>query len=166
MSRIRTLVVPALAIALALGIDQISKWLIVNVIMQPPRIIEITSFFNIVLLYNTGVSFGMFGGSMADRQIVLIALNSVIVAGLLAWAWRTDIPSERIGLGTTCGGALGNIADRWRQGGVTDFLDFHWAGWHWPAFNFADVAIFVGFSMLLIQSFCPAPPAQPKEELP
>ncbi len=165
MSRVRTLVVPALAIALALGIDQTSKWLIVNVIMQPPRIIEITSYFNIVLLYNTGVSFGMLGGSMADRQIILIALNSAIVAGLLAWAWRTDIRFERIGLGTICGGALGNIADRWRQGGVTDFLDFHLAGLHWPAFNFADVAIFAGFSILLIQSFYPAP-VQPKGELP
>jgi len=152
----------ALAVALALAFDQASKWLIVNAVMQPPRVIEVTSFFNVVLLYNTGVSFGMFGGSMSERQIVLIVLNSAIVAGLLAWAWRTENPFERIGLGTICGGALGNIVDRWYQGGVTDFLDFHLAGWHWPAFNFADVAITVGFSMLLIQSFRPARPAPRK----
>jgi signal peptidase II len=166
MRRVRTLVGLALVIALAIGIDQTSKWMIVNVIMQPPRIIEITPYFNIVLIQNTGVSFGMFGGFMADRQVVLIALNLAIVAGLLAWAWGTEIRSEKIGLGTICGGALGNIADRWREGGVTDFLDFHLADWHWPAFNFADVAIFVGFSMLLIQSLRPAPQAKSKERLP
>ncbi len=165
MSRTQTSVILALAVVLALGIDQASKWLVVNSIMQPPRIIEVTSFFNLVLLYNTGVSFGMFGGSMADRQIVLIALNAAIVIGLLAWASRTVFKSERIGLGLICGGALGNIIDRWRQGGVTDFLDFHLAGWHWPAFNFADVTIFVGFSMLLIQSFRPGPAARTDGEI-
>lgn len=164
MNPVRKYAALAIAVALALGIDQASKWLIVNVIMEPPRVIEVTSFFNVVLLYNTGVSFGMFGGSMSDRQIVLILLNSAIVAGLLGWAWRTENPVERIGLGTICGGALGNIVDRSHQGGVTDFLDFHVAGWHWPAFNFADVAITVGFSMLLIQSFRPPLPVQSKGE--
>jgi signal peptidase II len=161
MSRGGTVAVLALSVALAFATDQATKWWIVNAVMDPPRVIEITSFFNVVLLYNTGVSFGMFGGSMADRQMVLIALNSAVVIGLLVWAWRTDILFERIGFGMICGGALGNIFDRWRQGGVTDFLDFHLADWHWPAFNFADVAITAGFAMILIQSFRPARPTGP-----
>jgi signal peptidase II len=48
------------------------------------------------------------------------------------------------------GGALGNIWDRWRHGAVTDFLDLHWAGWHWPTFNMADVAITCGVGMILL----------------
>lgn len=146
-------VVVIVAMALAFGIDQGSKWLIENSVMLPPRIIEVAPFFNIVLVYNTGVSFGMFGGSMAERQIFLIVLNTAIVAGLLVWAGRAPLASERSGLGLVCGGAVGNIVDRWRKGGVTDFLDFHWGDLHWPAFNLADVAISIGFAIVLYASF-------------
>lgn len=66
------------------------------------------------------------------------------------WAWRTDRSVERIALAVIAGGALGNIIDRWRQGAVTDFLDFHWAGWHWPTFNGADIFICMGAIFLLL----------------
>ncbi len=151
-STVRSVVV-IVAMVLAFGLDQGSKWLIENSIMLPPRIIEVAPFLNIVLVYNTGVSFGMFGGSMAERQIFLIVLNAAIVAGLLVWAGRTPLASERFGLGLVCGGAVGNIVDRRQKGGVTDFLDFHWGDLHWPAFNFADVAISIGFAIVLYASF-------------
>ncbi len=148
----RFLVVIVAAI-LALGIDQSSKWLIESSIMLSPRVIEVTPFLNIVLVYNTGISFGMFGGSMAERQMFLVVLNTLIVVGLLVWAGRTPLALERFGLGLVCGGAAGNILDRSQQGGVTDFLDFHWGDMHWPAFNLADVAISIGFLIVLYASF-------------
>lgn len=148
----RLLLVVAMAI-FAFFIDQESKTLIERTIMQPPSVIELSSYLNIVLVYNTGISFGIFGGSMADRQLFLIGLNLLIVAGLLVWSTQASSPVERSGLGLVCGGAVGNIFDRWNKGGVTDFIDFHWGDLHWPAFNLADVSISVGFALVLIVSF-------------
>lgn len=153
MNSIERIIVVAVAAFLALGIDQSSKWLIETSIMIPPRVIEVTPLMNIVLVYNTGISFGMLGGSMAERQMFLVVLNTLIVAGLLVWAGRAPLALERFGLGLVCGGAAGNILDRWQQGGVTDFLDFHWGDLHWPAFNLADVAISIGFLIVLYASF-------------
>lgn len=136
-------------VVLALAVDQVTKWLILNVVMQPPRTIPLAPFLNLVLGLNTGVSFGMFSGTFGDQPMTVVLLTGAIVAILLVWAWRTDDMLERRGLSLVAGGALGNIVDRWRQGGVTDFLDFHWAGWHWPTFNMADVAIVLGVSVML-----------------
>ena len=137
-------------VVLALAVDQVTKWLILNVVMQPPRTIPLAPFLNLVLGLNTGVSFGMFSSTFGDQPMTVVLLTGAIVAALLVWAWRTDDIRERLGLSLVAGGALGNIVDRWRQGGVTDFLDFHWAGWHWPTFNMADVAIVLGVSVMLV----------------
>lgn len=153
MKSIERLVVVAVAAFLAFGIDQSSKWLIESSIMIPPRTIEVAPFLNIVLVYNTGISFGMFGGSMAERQMFLVVLNTLVVVGILVWAGRASLALERFGLGLICGGATGNIFDRWQQGGVTDFLDVHLCALHWPAFNLADVAISIGFLITLYASF-------------
>ncbi len=148
-------------IAFALAVDQGTKWLILNVVMQPPRIIPLAPFLNLVLGLNTGVSFGMLSGTLGEQPMAIVLLTGGIVAVLLVWAWRADNALERHGLSLVVGGALGNIVDRWRQGGVTDFLDFHWAGWHWPAFNMADVAIVLGVSIMLLASWR-SPEAQPQ----
>ena len=137
-------------VVLALAVDQVTKWLILNVVMQPPRTIPLAPFLNLVLGLATGVSFGMFSSTFGDQPMTVVLLTGAIVAALLVWAWRTDDIRERLGLSLVAGGALGNIVDRWRQGGVTDFLDFHWAGWHWPTFNMADVAIVLGVSVMLV----------------
>lgn len=73
-----------------------------------------------------------------------------VVAVLATWLWRTLNRWVGAGLGLVIGGALGNVSDRVRQGAVTDFLDFHWGTYHWPAFNFADVAIVGGVVLFLI----------------
>lgn len=87
--------------------------------------------------------------------LALLTLGIVIVT--LAWALRTRSAVERSGLSLIAGGALGNVLDRWQRGAVTDFLDFHWQGWHWPAFNGADVFISIGVLMLLLASLKPVP---------
>ena len=72
-----------------------------------------------------------------------------VVAGLVAWAVRDRRRWTAPSVGLVAGGALGNVADRLRHGAVTDFLDFHAAGHHWPAFNLADAAIVVGVALLV-----------------
>ncbi|WP_422365000.1 signal peptidase II [Pelagibius sp.] len=131
-------------------LDQISKWLILAVVMQPPRRIPVTDFFNLVLTYNTGVSFGLFQGDSPLRPYFLSAIALVIVVGLLIWARRQPPGLLTYGVGGVVGGAIGNVIDRMHQPGVVDFLDFHVAGWHWPAFNIADSAIVCGVALILV----------------
>ena len=141
-----------LGLPIALGgflLDQATKWLVLNHVMNPPQVIPVTDFFNLVLGFNTGVSFGLFGQAPAW---ILMVFTFAIVAGLLGWIKRTDNRLTAAALGLIVGGALGNLLDRLRQGAVTDFLDFYIGSYHWPAFNLADVAIVCGAGLLLLES--------------
>lgn len=134
----------------SVALDQASKWLMLNIVMQPPRLIEVTPFFNLTLGFNTGVSFGFLGGAMANHQWLLISLKMAIVLALVVWSLRSRRALECGGSAMLAGGAMGNIIDRWRQGAVTDFLDAHWGDWHWPTFNVADIIIVLGVAMLIV----------------
>lgn len=114
------------------------------------KAIELTSFFNLVLVYNRGVSFGMFAGH--NQPLLLVVISSAIVLVLLAWLFRNQALMVALAIGSIIGGALGNIVDRLRYGAVVDFLDFHLAGLHWPAFNIADSFVFIGVVVLCIYS--------------
>jgi len=138
------------ALLFAFGLDQLTKWLIAAVVMQPPRVITITPFFNLTFGRNSGISFGLFAGGAEAGRWALTAVALGIVVGLLVWLSRAERRWLAAALGLVTGGALGNILDRIRHGAVTDFLDFHLAGWHWPAFNLADSAIFMGAAFLLL----------------
>ncbi|MFC7693944.1 signal peptidase II [Paeniroseomonas aquatica] len=107
---------------------------------------------NLRLGFNAGVTFGMFRDSAAGAVWVLVAVGLLVVAFLGSWLWRTRSGAEAVGLGLVIGGALGNILDRLRRGAVTDFLDAHYGGWHWPTFNVADIGIVCGGSLLLISA--------------
>jgi signal peptidase II len=144
----RILIVAAIT-AFAFALDQGSKWLILNVVMLPPRIIEVLPVFNLTLGFNTGVSFGLFRDTLDDWVGVMTLFKLVVAAGLMIWASFSLMPLERIGLSLMAGGATGNAFDRWRQGAVTDFLDVHWGDWHFPTFNLADVAITFGVLCIL-----------------
>lgn len=144
-----------LAIAVAvLAADQVSKYLLLGV-MQDNRFqpIEITPFFNLVMVWNRGVSFGLFASDMEIMRWALTALAIGVSIGLLIWLYRAANRWLAIGLGLVIGGALGNAIDRIVYGAVADFFDFHLEGvGHWPAFNVADSAIVVGVGFLLIDS--------------
>lgn len=112
----------------------------------------ITPFFNLVKVWNPGVSFGMLQ-DIPNGQWVLSGLAIVIVAFLFVWLRKVDDRFNAIALGLIIGGALGNIIDRLRFSAVFDYLDFHAFGYHWPAFNLADSFIFIGVLLLLIDSF-------------
>ena len=140
----------ALLIAAAvLLLDQLSKWAILEVVMPPSGGIALTGFFNIVLTYNTGVSFGLFQGEAACQPYFLIAVNFAVSAALLLWLRKQDGRLLGWAVGLVVGGAIGNAIDRFHQPGVVDFLDFHLAGWHWPAFNVADSAIVCGVLLIV-----------------
>lgn len=132
-------------------LDQLTKWLIIG-LMRPPRVIEITSFFNLVVGWNRGVSFGLFNNDSPLNAWILIAVALAIVAVLMIWLSKTDRWPVAIGLALVIGGAIGNVIDRLRFGAVFDFLDVHAFGFHWPAFNVADSAITVGAVVLVVDS--------------
>ena len=145
--------------AAVIVLDQITKWYVVAVVLNPPRIIEVTSFFNLALVWNRGVSFGMLGGQDGAGAWILTLVALAIVAALVFWLRRADRPILAVALGMVIGGALGNVIDRVRLGAVADFLDFHVAGYHWPAFNLADSAITVGVVALVVPTLFPGPKA-------
>ncbi len=132
--------------------DQLVKWWIVGDVMNPPRVIEVTPFFNLVMVWNRGVSFGAFNTASPAMSWALTALALAIAAGLLAWLWRAKSRLIAVALGLVIGGALGNVIDRVRLGAVADFLDFHVGGYHWPAFNLADAAITIGVGLILLEA--------------
>lgn len=157
-----TILAPArfgLLLALAILVaDQILKGWIVEEVMNPPRVIEVTPFFNIVMVWNRGISFGLFNSGSSLNALILPILALLIVALLLYWLWRAEGRLAPTALGLIIGGALGNVIDRFNyDGAVADFLDFHVAGYHWPAFNLADAAICVGAFLFVLESLFGGP---------
>jgi signal peptidase II len=141
----------ALAAAAAVALlDQLSKWWIVERVMDPPRALEVTGFFNLMLIYNRGISFGLLDSEAALVPWVLSGLAVAIVIGLVVWLRHIEGRWPGVAVGLIVGGAVGNVIDRLRLGAVIDFLDLHWAGFHWPAFNLADSAITLGVALLLV----------------
>lgn len=137
---------------LVVVVDQLSKWVILVQVMDPPRILPLAPFFDLALVWNRGISFGLFSNESQWGPWILTALALAIVAGLTFWLRRVTQRMLALAIGFIIGGAAGNVIDRIRFGAVVDFLDFHVAGWHWPAFNVADAAIAVGAALILIDT--------------
>ena len=133
-------------------LDQFSKWLVLSQVMTPPQLVEVTSFFNFSLAWNRGVSFSMLNLEAAHWPWVLSAGALAITGALGIWLWSLRAKLPAVGVGLVIGGALGNVVDRLRFGAVMDFLDFHYAGYHWPSFNLADTAIGFGVAALLVDA--------------
>jgi signal peptidase II len=119
----------------------------------------LTSFFNLVLTGNRGMSFGLFNTNAAMNTVVFTVLAAVIVTALIVWLRRAHNPLIRVALGMIIGGAIGNVIDRLMRGAVVDFLDFHVGTWHWYAFNLADAAICLGVIALLLDGLLARPKA-------
>lgn len=132
------------------ALDQYSKALALDYFSAHPAPLPVFSFFNLVLVHNSGISFGMLRGG--ESPLLLALMAGGITAILLALLARSTGRLSALGLGLVIGGALGNIIDRVRFGAVVDFLDFHAYGWHWPAFNIADSGVVAGALLLFLQS--------------
>ena len=110
----------------------------------------IAPFFNLVLTYNRGISFGLFNTPSGINVLLFSLLAATIVTMLIIWLRRVESSLLAVAIGLVIGGAIGNVIDRIRFGAVVDFLDFHIGSWHWPAFNVADSAICVGVAAMLV----------------
>lgn len=149
MTRRAAISIGLVIVALVVAADQLSKWWIVARLMQPPQVFPLTPFFNIVLTWNRGVSFGLFNqeGALSTWGLPILAL--VIVGFLAAWLLKAENRAVAVGIGAVIGGALGNLIDRLYYGAVVDFLDFYVGSYHWPAFNVADASISLGAAVLV-----------------
>ncbi len=138
---------------LVLLADQASKaWILASVGHMERQIM--TPFFNLVLVFNPGASFSFLADAGGWQKWFFIALALGISVWLLKLLRRHA--QERLlptALSMILGGAIGNVVDRLRYDAVVDFLDFHLAGYHWPAFNVADSAITVGVVLMLWHQF-------------
>jgi signal peptidase II len=133
--------------------DQLTKWLVLSH-FAPGERLELTSFFNLVLVFNKGAAFSLLANAPGWQTPLLVAF--AIGAALIVSFLLVRSPERRMfcaGLALILGGAVGNVIDRLRFGQVVDFLDLHAAGWHWPAFNVADSAITIGAALLILDGF-------------
>ncbi len=144
--------VPWLALALALVVaDQLTKaWVLAA--LTPYEPVAVTPFFNLVLVHNTGAAFSLLADAGGWQRWFFVVLTLTIAAIVAVWLWRSARAQRAtpLALALVLGGAIGNLIDRLRFGHVIDFLDFHAAGWHWPAFNLADSAISCGAVLLVV----------------
>ena len=123
--------------------DQVTKQIMLDLIFDPPRRIEILAILNLVPVWNRGMSFGMLADSGALVPVGLTGLAFAVSAWLFWMVPRLN-RVQRLSAAFIAGGAIGNALDRLRFGKVVDFIDLHYAGVHWPAFNLADAAITIG----------------------
>lgn len=133
--------------------DRIHKWVMLDIVeieFRPP--IEVTSFFDLILVWNRGISYGLFQQGSEAGQLVLAAVHFAATLFLLVWIWRTPSRLTAVAVGLVAGGAAGNGVDRILWGAVADFFHFHAFGYSWYVFNIADVAIVAGVGLLLYDS--------------
>jgi signal peptidase II len=148
-----------------LVLDQATKWWVLEFFAAVPpaeRIRAYAGFFNLALVWNRGVSFGMFNNDAGVNALAFSALAAIIVVALLVWLARVQAALLAAAIGLVVGGAIGNVIDRLRFGAVVDFLDFHIGAWHWPAFNVADSAICVGVALMALDGLLPRREARSK----
>jgi signal peptidase II len=154
-----------IAAAAVLVLDQASKlWLLFVFDIARHGAVQVTPFFDLVLAWNVGISFGWFQSDSPTAQLVLMIIKAVAVIVLAIWMARSRTPLATIALGLIIGGAVGNGIDRFAYGAVVDFALFHLQiggnTYNWYVFNLADVAIVAGVAALLYDSFLGVPAAK------
>lgn len=144
-----------LAIALAVAaIDQMTKIIVLGRLVLGVPVDVVEGFFNLTLVMNPGLAFGLLGGMPAPWRwtVAVLSLCALVVLARVALrvlptgGWRGILA-----IGFIFGGAVGNLVDRARFGAVVDFVDLHVHGYHWPAFNVADSSITVGVALLALR---------------
>jgi signal peptidase II len=143
-----------LLVAIAVAVlDQLTKHILKAVLSDRITIEVVPGFFDLVMVWNRGVSFGFLGGSGgAVPPWVLSSISVAISIVLFLWLRRAVLRWTAVAIGLVIGGAVGNVIDRALWGAVFDFADFHLGDLHWPAFNVADSAIVLGVAALLVES--------------
>lgn len=138
-------------------VDRLTKWWIEAAVSPWESLVVIPGFFQIIHTRNPGAAFSLLADASREvRLFVLVGVSLAVLALISTLLWNASHHLSsghrilRTGLSLVLGGALGNVYDRVMSGAVTDFLDFHIAGYHWPTFNVADSAITIGASLMLL----------------
>ncbi len=145
-----------LAALLVLVADQASKWWVLDVLRLPERgQVPVLPVLSLTMVWNQGVTFGLFHQSGAWGPWLLAGVALAVVAALAVWLRRAESTLVAASLGAIGGGAVGNVLDRLRFGAVVDFLHAHAFGWSWYVFNVADAAIVCGVGVLVLDGLRP-----------
>lgn len=147
----KNLMVGILIISIVVALDALAQAWVFSILQNDSKPIAVTPFFNFVEVWNHGISFGMFN-NLAYGHWILSLVALMISVFLIPLLLRATSSFEAMAYSLIIGGAVGNVIDRVIYGAVADYLDFHAFGYHWPAFNVTDSAIFVGVALLLIYS--------------
>ena len=139
------------SVALVAGlVDQLFKaWMIGVLDAAPVQKIVLTPFFDLVMAWNRGISYGLLRQDGDAGRWVLVAVSLAAIVALVYWLAQLQQRLPALSLGLIIGGAAGNVIDRIRFGAVADFFSFHIGSFHWYIFNLADVAIVAGVAGLL-----------------
>jgi signal peptidase II len=144
-------------------LDQAHKYYMIEILDIANNEYAVTSFFHMVMVWNHGISFGMFQNP-GDGKYILIVLALAICGIMLVWLKNSSDKLSMWAIGFIIGGAIGNVIDRLNYGAVADFFYFHYQNFGWPAFNIADIAVFLGAAMICIQSIFFNDEAKPDED--
>lgn len=137
--------------------DQLHKWWMIHVFDIAARgRVEVTPFFDLVLVWNKGISYGLLSQDSDLGRLFLVGFAVVITLGLAVWLARIRSRLLAVSVGLIIGGAIGNAIDRLIYGAVADFFSFHAYGFYWYVFNIADVAIVAGVAGLFYDSLLPS----------
>jgi signal peptidase II len=138
---------------LVLALDQLTKQL-ASGYLNYAEPVAVMPLFNLTLVHNSGAAFSFLAQAGGWQRWFFAAIALLVSTGIIIWLKRlsADKVWEALALALVLGGAIGNVWDRILLGYVVDFLDFYYGGWHWPAFNIADIAISVGAAILIIDS--------------
>ena len=138
------------AAVIGLILDQGSKlWLLFGYGLEARQPLEILPFLDFIVVWNYGISYGLFQQSTETGQLILLAITGAALVFLAIWLWRAHSLAAALGLGIIIGGAIGNGIDRFAYGAVFDFAHFHIGTFSWYIFNLADTWIVVGVAILL-----------------
>jgi signal peptidase II len=143
-----------IAALITLGLDQMTKiGVYYGLDLKHQGLIPLLPFFDFSLVWNRGISYGLFQQSSDYGRWFLAIFKLAAAVGLTIWAWRSGEKRLNLGLGLIAGGAVGNAIDRMWHGAVLDFAHFFWGNFSWYVFNVADAAIVVGVVVLMYDSF-------------
>lgn len=145
-----------MVIALIVLLDQLSKFYVREILLAGQSMLKVTGFFNVVQVWNTGISFGLLNNGATQHLLLNLAIMLLTLALIIWLIYAHDHKPTALALTAMIGGSLGNIIDRVKLGAVYDFFDFYIGNWHWPAFNIADSFITIGAIYLFMNSFLTA----------
>ena len=144
--------------ALILAADQGTKyWVLHGAHLTDGHTMTLLPILNLVLVWNHGITFGMFQNN--GSKLILAALATGVIIALIMWLWRSKGWLRVLSIGAIAGGAIGNVADRLHYGAVVDFIQVHLGGLYFPyIFNIGDSAICCGVAALMVESLLTRPP--------